>query len=220
MVGKPMNVRQERRRAETRAEILEAAWDAARQDGLSGLTLAGVARRVGMRAPSLYSYFDSKNAVFDAMFAQGCHQFLAGASSTAAADDPLEGLKSQIRYFIDFCTEDQIRYQLLFQRTIPGFTPSAESYALAVRALDILRQRLASSGIDTDRSLDLLTALTTGIVDQQISNDPGGDRWTRLADEAVEMFFFHTRKRVQGPEAGTDGHRTGPGQGSEPHRTA
>ena len=39
------------------------------------------------------------------------------------------------------------------------------------------------------RYLDLWTALTTGLVDQQISNDPGGDRWIRLIDDAVAMFL-------------------------------
>ena len=31
----------------------------------------------------------------------------------------------------------------------------------------------------------------TGLVDQQISNDPGGDRWTRLVDDVVRMFLTH-----------------------------
>jgi hypothetical protein len=31
----------------------------------------------------------------------------------------------------------------------------------------------------------------TGLVDQQISNDPGGDRWIRLIDDAVVMFLAH-----------------------------
>ena len=35
------------------------------------------------------------------------------------------------------------------------------------------------------------TALTTGLVDQQISNDPGGDRWTRLIDDLVTMFLAY-----------------------------
>ena len=41
---------------------------------------------------------------------------------------------------------DVARYQLLFQRTIPGFEPSPESYAPAQRALGHL-ERLALNGI-------------------------------------------------------------------------
>jgi hypothetical protein len=39
--------------------------------------------------------------------------------------------------------------------------------------------------------LDLWTALIAGLVDQQISNDPGGDRWIRLIDDVVTMFLAH-----------------------------
>jgi hypothetical protein len=82
---------------------------------------------------------------------------------------------------------------LLFQRTIPGFEPSADSFAPAVRALDTLRDRLARNGITDPRLIDMWTAWTTGLVDQQISNDPGGDRWSRLIDDFVDMFLAHAR---------------------------
>jgi len=41
----------------------------------------------------------------------------------------------------------------------------------------------------------LARGTVTGLVDQQISNDPGGTRWERLIDDAVDMFFaFATAK--------------------------
>jgi hypothetical protein len=39
------------------------------------------------------------------------------------------------------------------------------------------------------------TALVTGLVDQQVSNEPGGDRWVRLIDESVTMFLAHCQSR-------------------------
>ena len=65
------------RRESTRERILRAAWDLARRDGLAAITLREVARQVGMRAPSLYTYFGSKNAMYDAMYAQAARD-LAG----------------------------------------------------------------------------------------------------------------------------------------------
>jgi hypothetical protein len=44
--------------------------------------------------------------------------------------------------------------------------------------------------------LDMITAVLTGLVDQQISNGPGGERWVGLADEAADMLLAHlTPKR-------------------------
>ncbi|MDQ3660032.1 MAG: TetR/AcrR family transcriptional regulator, partial [Actinomycetota bacterium] len=90
-------------------------------------------------------------------------------------------LKATGHFFVEFCTEDPVRYQLLFQRTIPGFEPSAESFALSAKGLEAVRKRLAGMGLTDPKALDLLTAIGAGLTDQQISNDPGGDRWVRLS---------------------------------------
>lgn len=191
--ARPVDRRQARRDA-TRAEILEAAWRLVRRDGLAGLSLRELAQEVGMRAPSLYSYFDSKHAIYDAMFAQGAVAFTEGQAAVEPTGDALTDLRRSMHFFVRFCTEDEARYQLLFQRTIPGFEPSPESFALAVANLAEVQRRLAAVGIDDPQALDLLTAIGTGLADQQISNDPGGDRWIRLIDDAMTMFHDHVRR--------------------------
>lgn len=174
-----------------------------REDGLAALSLRDVARRVGMQPPSLYSYFDSKNAIYDAMYAQGARQFVAEQRALAPlSGDPLAALKALLHFFIGFCTADSARYQLLFQRTIPGFEPSAESFKISQDNLAEIGELLAGLGVDDPGSIDLLTAIGTGFADQQVSNDPGGDRWIRLIDEAVEMFYEHiTRKANKAEQA-------------------
>ena len=107
------------------------------------------------------------------------------------SQDPRELLVAGARRFAEFCTSDLERYQLLFQRCVPGFEPSPQSYASAVRALASARDVLALNGITDARYLDVLTALITGLVSQQIANDPGGDRWTALIEESVAMFLAH-----------------------------
>lgn len=147
-----------------------------------------------MRPPSLYSYFESKNAIYDAMYAQAAQQFV-DAAPDGLDQDPLHGLQAIVHFFVEFCAADLARYQLLFQRTIPGFEPTAESFAISERSLAELGRRLEAYGITDPGALDLYTALGTGLADQQISNDPGGDRWIRLIDDAVEMFYEHITKK-------------------------
>jgi len=148
-----------------------------------------------MQAPSLYGYFDSKLAIYDAMFAQGATQYVEGERHLVLSGDALTDLKAGVHFFVEFCTSDPVRYQLLFQRTIPDFEPSPEAFAIAVGGLEATRDRLAAMGFTDPAVLDLLTAIGTGLTDQQISNDPGGDRWVRLVDEAMEMFFNHVSNR-------------------------
>jgi AcrR family transcriptional regulator len=178
------------RHAATKNEIVTAAWRLARERGLGAWSLRDVAREVGMQAPSLYGYFASKNAVFDAMFAEGYAELLSRVERAAAGSAlPVELLRASSLLFFDFCMEDPARFQLLFLRTVPGFEPSASSYALAQAPLDRLAEVLAAAGMGKPEHVDLWTALMTGLASQQVSNDPGGDRWRRLLEPAVEMFL-------------------------------
>jgi AcrR family transcriptional regulator len=183
----------EARRRSARDAIVDAAWALVSEEGLAGLSLRDLARRAGITTPTVYAYFDSKNAIYDAMFGKAAAQFADRMAEPYGCDDLRDLLVASARRFFEFCTSDPARYQLLFQRTLPGFEPSAESYAPAVRALAGTRELLALSGITEPRHLDLSTALVTGLVDQQVSNDPGGDRWTRLIDESVDMLLAHCK---------------------------
>jgi AcrR family transcriptional regulator len=181
------------RHAATRDEILAAAWRLARERGLGGWSLRDVAEAVGMRAPSLYVYFDSKNALYDAMFAQGNSDLLdrIDAAVEVVATQrlaPSEVLRLAAALFVDFGVEDPARYQLLFLRTLPGFEPSEESYALARAVLARMAGVLGSAGAGAPEQVDLWTAMVSGLATQQVSNDPGGDRWRRLVGRAVDMF--------------------------------
>lgn len=181
----------EGRRRSARAAIVEAAWEAVREEGLASLSMRDLARRAGVTTPTLYAYFDSKHDIYDAMFGQAAAEFARHVSAPLHGKDARALLMERLRRFADFCTTDVARYQLLFQRTIPGFEPSPESYSHAVEALDATRRHFASIGIKKARHVDMWTALVTGLVDQQISNDPGGDRWTRLAGEFADMYLSY-----------------------------
>jgi AcrR family transcriptional regulator len=183
----------EARRQSARDNIVEAAWALVREEGLAGLSLRDLARRAGITTPTVYAYFDSKNAIYDAMFGQAATEFLEVMSKPKDSDVPRAVMAESVRRFVEFCVSDPPRYQLLFQRTLPGFEPSPESYEPAVEALAGAQRMLALNGVTEPQHLDLWTALVTGLVDQQVSNDPGGDRWTRLIDEAIDMFLAHCR---------------------------
>ena len=183
--------RRAERYAATRREILDAAWELVRANGLGALAMRELGARVGMRAQSLYAYFPSKFAIYDAMFAESNRELLHRVSALEAIHDPVEALRERARVFLAFCVEDLSRYQLMFQRTIPGFEPSPEAYAPALDVLDSAREGLRAIGINDPRALDMWTALTSGLAAQQTSNEPGGDRWVRLADDATTMFLAH-----------------------------
>ena len=186
----PIRDRQAERREATRLEILDAAWAIAREHGLSQVTLRDVAAGVGMRAPSLYTHFESKHAIYDAMFAQAwteCEQAMAAAGRQLPRS-PRAALKKIAHTFFEFAVSDVARHQLMNQRTIAGFEPSAAAYAPAILVLEGLHGVLGRLGVHDAQDIDLYTAVIGGLIDAQQANDPGGDRWSRLLDRAIDMF--------------------------------
>lgn len=160
--------------------------------GIAGVSLRDVADTVGMRAPSLYTYFDSKAAIYDAMFVEGYEQMdQAAALIDVDPTDPVGSLTRLATEFLRFCQESIPRYQLMFTRAVPGWEPSPEAYAASVTSYQRTSDLLARLGIETQEDLDLATAFLAGLASQQVANDPHGDRWIRLAPSAVEMYLAH-----------------------------
>jgi AcrR family transcriptional regulator len=188
MTALPNRDRRAERREATRREILDAAWEIARSEGIAALTLRAVAERIGMRSPSLYSHFESKNAIYDGMFGQAWQQLLALQQATPLPRSPRRRLLVIAQGFFDFSVADLARYQLMNQRTIPDFEPSEEAYAPSLEVMAHLRQDLAEIGITTQADIDLNTAIVAGFVDQQLANDPGGERWRRQLPRLIDMY--------------------------------
>ena len=192
--------RRAERTAATRREILDAAWGLVGTEGLAALTMRALGARVGMRAQSLYGYFTSKHAIFDAMFGEANQELGQRLrDEVPPGGDPEARLRRRTAVFARFCVENPVRYQLLFQRTIPGFEPSPESYAPAVELLDDTRVLLRECGVAAPHGLDAWTAVTGGIVAQQNANEPGGRRWLQLTDQLTDMYLgFYRDKQTRG----------------------
>ena len=143
------------RHQDTVRRILASAWRLSRERGLTGWTLRDLGAEVGMRAPSLYGYAESKNALFDLMFADGYRQLIRRIDDQDRPEDPEELVREAARLFVSFAAEEPARFQLLFQFTAPGFEPSEDSMGLARRVLDELAGALAAAGVEEGADLDL-----------------------------------------------------------------
>ena len=112
------------RRRDASAILVSTAWEIVREVGLGGLSLRDLARRAGITTPTVYAYFESKNAIYDAMFKEAAESFAESMAKPIEAGDPHSTLAIDAKRFVDFCTSDVPRYQLLFQHLLPGFVPS------------------------------------------------------------------------------------------------
>lgn len=178
----------QRREARTAAIVAEA-WKLAAEHGIGGVSLHTLAKAVGIRQPSLYAYFDSKLALYDAMFADGNRRLLERVDALQLPDDARAAVKLFMGTFVDFAVDDVSRAELLFHRPIPGFVPSPESYRYAEAVLSRGVELLAAAGMTDPEDVDCFVAMVAGVIDAQTSNDPGGDRWTRHLDRLIDLYL-------------------------------
>ena len=90
--------RQSARRLATIDEALDHAEDLIAERGAGAVTISEIARRLGMRGPSLYKYFPSLHAVYDALFARGHAKLAAYVDDATAGCEPgLERLLTGLR---------------------------------------------------------------------------------------------------------------------------
>ncbi|MDX1689303.1 MAG: TetR/AcrR family transcriptional regulator [Candidatus Promineifilaceae bacterium] len=183
-------------------DILAIAREMMQKDGVAALSFNGIARRLGMKPPSLYTYFDSKNAIYDELFRRGFIEFGRQMDESVRQKGPLrDELQSVMETYMRFAQENADLYQLMFQRPVPGFEPSEESMAVSLARLedarrqfaDVLRSNELSIGLPFAEALDLFLALQHGLTELHLANDPdrpvGEGRFGKLISPAVQLIL-------------------------------
>ena len=201
--------RRSERHLQTRKEIVAAALAVMTEAGAGGLSLGEVARRVGMRTPSLYEYFGSKLALVDEIFRRGWedlgfHTAPLLERALATPDDQLAAdlgarLSEAAITLVSWTQAHQASAQVMFWRPIPGFVPSAES-TLASSVLvdqgrslfaDLVRRGLLVG--DVDEMTGGWTTIVSGVVSQQLANEPeaapGTGRFLALIPSLTDTFL-------------------------------
>ena len=177
------------RRRRTTDEIVTVAVEVMSESGAAGLSLGEVAKRMGMRTPSLYGYFDSKSALCDEVFRRGWVELtetMRPEYDRKPASSPA-GLHRQMtatmRTFVGWALEHRATAELMFWRPVAGWEPGPEAYAAAVELMTLLHasiERMQDAGalrrdVRVDELVDVLVVLSAGVITQQLANEPGVD---------------------------------------------
>lgn len=191
------------RREETLRQVVAIAEQVMAEEGAGGLSLGEVARRLGVRTPSLYTYVPSKNALYDAVFARGWRLLgaeLDDAAEVAAGGDLSDRLTASATALVRWTMQHPAQAALMFWRPVPGWEPSEEAYAAAVEVWEQGARSLAAarddglldSGADLDLAYRTWSTMVAGVVSQQLSNAPDESydeaRFVAALPELVAMF--------------------------------
>ena len=173
--------RRARRRQETIAEILQISRDVMTEEGVNGLSLAEVARRLGVKPPSLYKYFPYLMAIYDALFLEGQRDNLEVMRVAMQSAEPglralIAGLEASGQWGLD----NRAVAELLFWRPVPSFHPSPEAFAVSMEMVELQRAALADAvdngelgpAANEESAIYLVSTLIAGVLGQAIANEP------------------------------------------------
>lgn len=202
--AQPEADRQQRRRHAMLEEILTVSLQVMREEGVAGLSLAEVARRIGVKPPSLYKHVDSKFAVYDLLFAAGTRAHWATVEAAVDGCEPgLATLEVGFEASVRWCVEHPTLTQLMYWRPVPGYEPSPEAFApsqkVIERSREVLLDAVASGELRAEAASEagmaLFTCLISGLITQQLANEPDAPfdegRFTRHTREAFALFVDH-----------------------------
>jgi AcrR family transcriptional regulator len=198
-----MSDRRRERREQTIDEVVTTALEVMTGAGAAGLSLGEVAKRMGVRTPSLYGYFPSKAALCDEIFARGWRELgeVMQQSREEPTDDAAVQLLQGFTAFVGWAIGHRAHAELMFWRPVPGWEPGPEAFGPALDVLEAMHSSLATMqrrgmlrpDISVQEMGRVVTVLTTGVISQQLSNEPGvplaQGRFTATLPHLVAMFL-------------------------------
>lgn len=192
--------RRARRRQETIDEILDIAVAIMSEEGVNGLSLSEVARRLGVQPPSIYKYFPSLMAIYNELFLRGQRVHLEVMRTAMNSTDPgLDALTAGLEASGRWSLANRAVAELLFWRPVPKFEPSPEAMVISQQMIEIQRAALSDAvaadqlGPDatSDEAVFLVSTLIVGVLSQAIANEPklewGTGRFTPLFPKLMRL---------------------------------
>ena len=97
----------------TKQTILEKALELFTEKGYVGASMGDIAKAVGIKKASLYSHFDGKESIFEAVFNQILDEYVAFIHKLTAEDrrqNTIESLDMIFKTFIRYCKHNPMMY--------------------------------------------------------------------------------------------------------------
>ncbi len=101
------------------------------------------------------------------------------------ADDAVGTVVAVAVTVVDYCVANPARYHLMLQRTLPSFSPSEDSFRVALGCLTVLVESLSAAGITDPADIALVRGLISGLAAEQIANDPHGRMFADQAERGI-----------------------------------
>lgn len=125
--------RRQRYREETRQEAKRIALEQLAADGIAGISVNAIGKRMGVTGPALYRYFANRDALLTELISDAYHELADTLEQAIAqASDKLRAGAHAMR---DWARAEPHRYLLLFGTPIPGYKAPPHTLEAASRSM-------------------------------------------------------------------------------------
>lgn len=161
----------------TRERLIAAAAELIAASPGEDFSLRAVCDAVGVKMPTLYHFFGSKQGLVDAVVERGFDLYLGQKSAMEHSGDPIQDIRTGWDAHVAFGLRNPGFYTLMYGKVRPGHSPAAQS-----RPSEILRgltARAAAMGrlvVPSDQAAAHVLVANIGVTLRQIvlaEPDPG-----------------------------------------------
>ena len=181
-----------------RDKILAAAEDLLATQGVGGLSVRTIAAAAGTSTIGIYSHFQGKPGVLEALYVRGFERIEQAMSPAEGEADARARLLGMLGRYLAVAQEHKAQYWLIFGESGPGFAPSSESREPGRRGFRNLAEAARQAigpGATSEQGASLamrIWALAHGFVSLEhhvISREEPVEVWTRQVMSAVESML-------------------------------
>lgn len=149
---------------DTRRLLLEAAAELISDAPGQDIPLRAICDKVGVKLPTLYHFFGSKEGLLDAVIDYGFDLYLAIKDGHSSTGDPIQDLRHGWDAHVDFGISQPGFYALMYGQVSPGRRPEAQGRP--TRVLLGLTQLAAEQGrlvVSPENAADHILAANVGV---------------------------------------------------------
>ncbi len=197
----PLKERRQRYRQEMVNDILSVARDVMQEQGVAALNLNEVARRLGISGQALAKYFPNKAALYEVLFLMGLRLFREAEEEIWRTTKPdWERIRQWFERRFSLACEYPDLYHLIWEFSVPGFTPSEaiqEDIRLMIDGVrrgigEVIEAGGIEAGMPSDRVVDILLTVRHGIIAEHMGKrdflPPDTDRFHSLIPDILAVF--------------------------------
>ncbi|OLM19396.1 MULTISPECIES: TetR/AcrR family transcriptional regulator [unclassified Pseudonocardia] len=161
----------------TRNRLLRAAADLIAASPGETVPLRAICDAAGVRLPTLYHFFGSKEGLLDAVVEHGFEQYLSAKQEHEPSGDPIQDIRDGWDAHVEFGIANPGFYALMYGQVTPGRRPAAQERPTTI-LLGLTRKAAARGrlAVEPDRAAAHILAANIGVTLQQIITarpDPG-----------------------------------------------